>query len=306
MKLLMLVVSLSMFVESGVANCQELYEKKDKFDGTTHYFTSDRQVKLEGGSFFTMRYVNFSFHAFSPTATKDVPYYLHVNTSTPDWIFISSGASLVLKLDGEQMLALNGPGSSSSREVMAADTLLESASYLVSEEQLQRIGAAKAVEFRILGDRQNVTGTWNAKLIADAASLAAKGPGLIAVVAPEGSVLVNSLATTGPPQPCPAPKSPATGAAPAKLGVRFVPTPKQFADTFHMPEVSGVLVATVVIGSVAEASGIQVGDVILTIGGKTVAVACDLTEFLAATPPGTKVSIGLWHNGANSEVQAQF
>jgi hypothetical protein len=306
MRMAVLFAAVAVLLGISTARSQEIYEKKDKFDGTTHYFTKDRQVKLEGGSFFSERYVDFSFHVINPVTTIDTPYYLHVNTTTPDWIFISAGGSLILKLDGSQMLTLTGPGSLSAREVLSASMLLESASYVLSEDQLQRIGVAKTVEFRVLGDRQNITGSWSQNLIADAASLALKGPLLIVERPPDGAVLVNPPPAAISAQPCPAPSPVTPGGFHAKLGVRYVPTPKQFADMFHMTSTSGVLVAAVDTGSVADASGIRVGDVILRVGDKNIGVPCDLTDTLAAIASGTKVAIGLWHNGANSEVQAQF
>jgi hypothetical protein len=86
-----------------VALAQTIYQKEDKFSGQTHYFTDLRDVDLEGGSFFTMRNVYFDFHAFKPAI--DSAYYLSARTETPDWVFISSGKSLLLKLDGKKIPA---------------------------------------------------------------------------------------------------------------------------------------------------------------------------------------------------------
>jgi hypothetical protein len=78
---------------TGSAWSQAIYEKKDTFDGTTHYFTKNRDARLEGGSFVSMRYVHFSLHAFSPLSNPSAPYLLEVGTMTPGWIFISAGGS---------------------------------------------------------------------------------------------------------------------------------------------------------------------------------------------------------------------
>jgi len=47
---------------------------------------------------------------------------------------------------------------------------------MLTSEQLKQIGAAKTLELRVLGDRQNVTGTPPPEFVADAAQLAIQAP----------------------------------------------------------------------------------------------------------------------------------
>jgi hypothetical protein len=164
------------------AFAQAVYEKKDKVAGNTLYFTKLRDARLEGDSFFTERLM-FNFEAMSPvSALVRNPFYLHVDTRTHDWIFIAAGESLQLKIDGE-IVALKGMGSLERRDVVSGDTVLESANWEIPLALIQRIAAAKTVEFRILGDRQTSTGSFKPNLMADAKAFAEKAPGLLIVTA---------------------------------------------------------------------------------------------------------------------------
>jgi len=293
-----LIAAVAILVVADTAISQEIYQKKDNFDGTTHYFTKSRDVELEGGSFISMRYAQFSFHALSPVANPQAPYFLDVHTNTPAWIFISSGGSLILKLDGQEMMTFTGPGSVGSRTVVTADSLMENALYPLSEDQLQRIGRAKKVDFRIIGDRQIITGTWKANIITDAGSLAEKGPGLLSLQSASGATLADA-APTAHLHTCASTPS-------VKLGVAYVLVTKQLADTLHMQSVTGVVVASVQPGSVADASGVHVGDAMLRLGERPITALCDVSDTLAKVEKGSKVSIGLWRAGAESVLEAQF
>ena len=298
MKTEVLIAAVAILVVADTAISQEIYQKKDNFDGTTHYFTKSRDVELEGGSFISMRYAQFSFHALSPVANPQAPYFLDVHTNTPAWIFISSGGSLILKLDGQEMMTFTGPGSVGSRTVVTADSLMENALYPLSEDQLQRIGRAKKVDFRIIGDRQIITGTWKANIITDAGSLAEKGPGLLSLQSASGATLADA-APTAHLHTCASTPS-------VKLGVAYVLVTKQLADTLHMQSVTGVVVASVQPGSVADASGVHVGDAMLRLGERPITALCDVSDTLAKVEKGSKVSIGLWRAGAESVLEAQF
>jgi hypothetical protein len=285
----------------SVAKSQTIYEKKDKFDGTTHYFTLDKLVKLEGGSFLSMRYVKFSFHIFNPPASPLTPYILTVNTNTPEWVFIGAGGSLILKIAGNEMLTLSGPGSLSSREVQSANSLSETAVYLLSLGDLQKIARAKSIDFRIIGDKQNITGSWKPDLIADAGAFL-KGANASAQMATSAeappAVPSNLALTCPPPEGLVAPR--------AKFGINYAPIVKQSAELLHMQSVTGVYVASVVPGSVAETTGIHRGDVVLQINGKSIATICDVPAALIGTEKGSIVPVLLWRDSAEAVLQAQF
>jgi len=66
----------------------------------------------------------------------------------------------------------------------------------------------------------------------------------------------------------------------------------------------GVLVAGAVPGSSAEESGLQRGDIILTLNGQPARDGADLSARVSAVQPGAQVVIGLDRNGKTLEVKA--
>lgn len=79
----------------------------------------------------------------------------------------------------------------------------------------------------------------------------------------------------------PAASTPARAAAPAWLGV----------DTIDLPTANGATVVDVVPGSPADAAGLQPGDVITQVGGRTVQTPNDLQSALAGMRAGQRVEI---------------
>src|SRR5579871_5718097 len=144
-----IVLAAVALANASAACAQTIYQSTDKFDGSVVYRTEQRSADLEGGSFFTERYVDFRFAATKPSANAQSPYLVAVHTQTPDWIFIAAGPSLVLKLNGSEMIPVIGNGSLSSRAVMDGGTVMEDAYYAISPDILERIAAANSVEFRI-------------------------------------------------------------------------------------------------------------------------------------------------------------
>jgi hypothetical protein len=284
---------------------QQVYEKKDGFAGNTLYYTQSRDASLEGGSFFSGRYVRFKFEALSPvSALVRNPFVLHVDTQTNGWIFISAGDSLQLKIDGGEIIALKGAGSRDSREVLQGDTVLESANWEIPLPVIQQIASAKTVEFRILGDRQNITGSLKGNLLADAQGFAEKTPGLMVVTAPKPEQAEALAVATG--AACPALSGTSTSDPPARLGVTYGPVTVAVATLLHLGEPRGIIVASVVDGSVAAGLGIKRGDVLLSAGDKSLSTACDLPQVLATVKKGTALPLHVWRNGVESVLQAQF
>lgn len=87
-----------------------------------------------------------------------------------------------------------------------------------------------------------------------------------------------------------------------RIGVVIQEVTRELADSFGLQKVSGALISAVEKGGPAEKSGIQASDVILKFDGKAVAVSKDLPRMVAATVPGSKVSVQLWRKGATKEV----
>jgi serine protease Do len=89
-----------------------------------------------------------------------------------------------------------------------------------------------------------------------------------------------------------------------RLGVQIQPLTPELAKSFKLPDTKGVLVASVEPRSPAEKAGLQTGDVILNFDGKPVLSAAELPRIVAATKPGTTVTIEISRNGARRQVKA--
>jgi S1-C subfamily serine protease len=81
---------------------------------------------------------------------------------------------------------------------------------------------------------------------------------------------------------------------------------KVIAHKNHMPVQTGVRVATVEAGSVAEASGIKVGDLLLKYGDRSLKQITDLMAAIAVTSKGAEVPITVWRRTGKSVVHVQF
>jgi serine protease Do len=84
------------------------------------------------------------------------------------------------------------------------------------------------------------------------------------------------------------------GAAPRSyLGVESQPVTSELALAFRLPSARGALIAGVEKGSAAEAAGLQVGDIVQTIGPHALATRDDFRIFAQLTPPGSKLKLGV-------------
>jgi serine protease Do len=96
----------------------------------------------------------------------------------------------------------------------------------------------------------------------------------------------------------------AQGVAPRSfLGVDSQPVTPELAAAFRLPSSRGALVAGVERGSAAAAGGLEVGDVVSTWGGHTLATRDDFRILSQLTPPGSKVKVGLLRDGKAIERQ---
>jgi serine protease Do len=88
-----------------------------------------------------------------------------------------------------------------------------------------------------------------------------------------------------------------------RIGVVIQPVTKELADGFGLPKPQGALVNSVEKGGPAEKAGVDAGDVILRFDGKPVNASEDLPRIVAATKPGSKVTMQLWRNKQARDVQ---
>ena len=70
-----------------------------------------------------------------------------------------------------------------------------------------------------------------------------------------------------------------------------MPVPPEIAQRSGVDEKRGAVVAEVVEGSPAARTGLKQGDVIVAFEGRPIRTPRDLTRAVAATPPGTKVTL---------------
>lgn len=83
-----------------------------------------------------------------------------------------------------------------------------------------------------------------------------------------------------------------------RIGVTIQELTRELAESFGLDKPNGALISSVEKGGAADKAGIEVSDVILKFDGKGVNNSSDLPRLVAATRPGSKVSIELWRKGA--------
>jgi len=100
----------------------------------------------------------------------------------------------------------------------------------------------------------------------------------------------------------------AQGVASVKLhfGAEYLPLEPAFARILGLPTPQGLLVTSVLPGSVAAHTGLQQGDVILQFGDKVVNSVDDLEQAVAAVPAGGSTHLRVWRAGAVNTVPASF
>ena len=88
----------------------------------------------------------------------------------------------------------------------------------------------------------------------------------------------------------------------AWIGVSFQDLSAELAEQFGLKNTRGALVATVIKGGPAHAAGIQPGDVIRTVEGKSIKVGRDLLRIVLAQPVGKRLKLDIIRNGKAKQV----
>lgn len=99
-----------------------------------------------------------------------------------------------------------------------------------------------------------------------------------------------------------------------KLGVRYIPITKEFADANNLTETAGALVAhgqsasevAVQVGGPADLAGIKDGDILLSINGTKITVDNDLSTILQKFKPNDTVTIQLKRQGLMKTVRVKL
>ena len=87
-----------------------------------------------------------------------------------------------------------------------------------------------------------------------------------------------------------------------RIGVVIQEITRELAESFGLTKLTGALISDVEKGGPADKAGILPSDVILKFDGKIINSSNDLPRIVAATSPGSKVSVQLWRKGAAREV----
>lgn len=87
-----------------------------------------------------------------------------------------------------------------------------------------------------------------------------------------------------------------------RIGVVIQEVTKELAESFGMTKPQGALVNSVERGGPADKAGVEPSDVILKFDGKPVTTSSDLPRLVAATRPGSRVSMQIWRKGGTRDV----
>jgi serine protease Do len=87
-----------------------------------------------------------------------------------------------------------------------------------------------------------------------------------------------------------------------RIGVGIQEITRELAESFGLSKLTGALISDVEKGGPADKAGIQTSDVVLKFDGKAVNASNDLPRIVAATRPGSKVSVQLWRKGESLDV----
>ena len=89
-----------------------------------------------------------------------------------------------------------------------------------------------------------------------------------------------------------------------RIGVQIGPVSKQVAETLGLGKPVGALVEGVQAGLPAEKAGVEAGDIITKVQGKTVERFSDLPRLVGMVKPGDKVRLEVFHDGKLKDVTA--
>jgi serine protease Do len=87
-----------------------------------------------------------------------------------------------------------------------------------------------------------------------------------------------------------------------RIGVTIQELTLELAESFGLSKPNGALVSSVEKNAPADKAGIEASDVIIKFDGKAVDSSNDLPRIVAATKPGSKVTVELWRKGASKQV----
>ncbi|MDZ4202682.1 MAG: DegQ family serine endoprotease [Gallionella sp.] len=90
-----------------------------------------------------------------------------------------------------------------------------------------------------------------------------------------------------------------------RIGVTIQELTRELAESFGLSKPVGALISSVEKNGPADKAGIEASDVILKFGDKVVNSSGDLPRLVAATKPGSKVTLELWRKGASKRLTVE-
>ena len=87
-----------------------------------------------------------------------------------------------------------------------------------------------------------------------------------------------------------------------RIGVTIAPVTKEVAESIGLGKPIGALVQGVEAGGPAEKAGIEAGDIIVKVDGKSVEKSGDLPRIIGATKPGSKTALQVFRRGATRDL----
>ncbi|MEP6503527.1 MAG: Do family serine endopeptidase, partial [Betaproteobacteria bacterium] len=87
-----------------------------------------------------------------------------------------------------------------------------------------------------------------------------------------------------------------------RIGVAIAPVSKEVAESLGLGKPVGALVQSVQAGLPAEKAGIEAGDIITKVEGKTVEHSSDLPRLVGVIKPGSKATLQIFHGGKTKDV----
>jgi serine protease Do len=87
-----------------------------------------------------------------------------------------------------------------------------------------------------------------------------------------------------------------------RIGVAISNVTRDLADSLGLPKTDGAAVGSVEEDSPAAKAGVEVGDVILKIDGRTVEGSADLSRTIRAVRPGQKITLSVWRAGKMRDI----
>lgn len=90
-----------------------------------------------------------------------------------------------------------------------------------------------------------------------------------------------------------------------RIGVQTQPLTDKLARSFRTPAAEGVLVAKVEAGGPGARAGLQAGDIVLKYNGTPVRTVEELSRSVAASAPGSAVTLEIWRGGKPQSVSLE-